>query len=185
MRFEVHYDVHCSDREAVGVFGSGKHNRKHLFLKTLHGAHTGTPFFVDNTAFFVDFFRVQSQVVAPVMQNQQAGVDSPRSVDRYVGDIINRFVYGSICVQVFTEFYADTFQVLFQGISGKMGRSVETHVLEEVGKTALVVLFLYGTYFLGDIKVCPVGGKTVFTDVISQSVIQLADTDILVDGNGW
>ena len=48
-----------------------------------------------------------------------------------------------------------------------MGGSIEAHVLEEVGKTALVVLFLYGTHFLGYIEVGPVSGKAVFTDVIS------------------
>ena len=119
------------------------------------------------------------------MKNQQTRVDSTRSIDRYIGNVINRFVYGRVGIQVFTEFHADAFQVLYQGLSGEVSRSVETHVFQEVGKTALVVLFLYGTYFLGNIEIGSVSRKTVFTDVIGQSVVQLADTNILVDRNRW
>ena len=115
------------------------------------------------------------------MQNQQAGVDGSRSSDRHIGNVVYGFVYGSIGVQVLTEFHPDTLQVLLQCITGEVGRSIETHVFQEVGKTALVVLFLYGTYFLGNIEIGSVSRKTVFTDVIGQSVVQLSDTDIFVD----
>ena len=60
LRFEVHYDLHCSDRETSGILRSFEHDWKHLFLETLYGAHTGTPFFVDDSAFLVYFLRVQS-----------------------------------------------------------------------------------------------------------------------------
>ncbi|CDA48917.1 unknown [Bacteroides stercoris CAG:120] len=149
----------------------------------MHGTHAGTPFFIDNAAFLVYFFGIQSKVVAPVVKNQQTRVDSTRSIDRYIGNVINRFVYGRVGIQVFTELHADAFQVLYQGLSGEVSRSVETHVFQEVGKTALVVLFLYGAYFLGNVEVGAVSRKTVFTDVIGQPVVQLTDTYILIDRN--
>jgi len=40
-------------------------------------------------------------------------------------------------------------------------------VFEEVGEATLVLFFLYGTYFLGDIKVCPFDGEIVFADIVS------------------
>ena len=64
-----------------------------------------------------------------------------------------------------------------------MGSSVEAHVFEEVGEAALVFLFLYGTYFLGDIEIGTVGRKIVFAEIVSQAIIQFADTYIRIDGN--
>ena len=64
--------------------------------------------------------------------------------------------------------YRSILRVLYQGLSGEVSRSVETHVFQEVGKTALVVLFLYGAYFLGNVEVGAVSRKTVFTNVIGQ-----------------
>ena len=53
----------------------------------------------------------QGQIVTPVVQNQQAGVDGSRSSDRHIGNVVYGFVYGSIGVQVLTEFHPDTLQV--------------------------------------------------------------------------
>ena len=115
------------------------------------------------------------------MQNQQAGIDGPRSSDRHIGNVVYGFVYGSIGVQVLTEFHPDTLQVLFQCITGEVGRSIETHVFQEMGKAALVGFFLNGAYLLGNVKVGPVCRLAVLADIIGQSVVQLSDTDIFVD----
>ena len=86
-----------------------------------------------------------------------------------------------IGVQVLTEFHPDTLQVLLQCITGEVGRSIETHVFQEVGKAALVGFFLNGAYLLGNVKVGPVCRLAVLADIIGQSVVQLSDTDIFVD----
>ena len=181
LRFEVHNDLHRSDRETSGILRSFEHDWKHLLLEALYGAHTGAPFFVDDSAFLVYFLRVQGQIVTPVVQNQQAGVDGSRSSDRHIGNVVYGFVYGSIGVQVLTEFHPDTLQVLLQCITGEVGRSIETHVFQEVGKAALVGFFLNGAYLLGNVKVGPVCRLAVLADIIGQSVVQLSDTDIFVD----
>ena len=48
--------------------------------------------------------------------------------------------------------------------------AVEAHVLQKVGKPALVVFFQNGAYLLRDIEVRLVLGQSVVPDVVGQSV---------------
>ena len=164
--FEVHNYIHCTNWEAVCIFCTDKHLRKHFFLHTLHCTHTCTPFFIDNATFFIYLFRIECQVIRPVMKNEKTRVDSTWGSDRDIGNIIDCFINRSICVQIFTEFYTDTFQILFQCITGKVCGSVEAHVFKEVSQSTLVIFFLDRTHFLSDIEIGTVFGKCVFTDVI-------------------
>ena len=62
-----------------------------------------------------------------------------------------------------------------------MLRAIEAHVLKEVSETALLVLFLDGTHTLCNVKLCPVFGPVVVTDVVSQSIGQFTDAYIRID----
>ena len=59
--------------------------------------------------------------------------------------------------------------------------TVETHVLKEVCKTALVLLFLNGAHLLCNVEVYKVLRIVVVTDIICQSVLEFADSYRWVD----
>ena len=55
-------------------------------------------------------------------------------------------------------------------------------MFQKMGKTALVVFFQDRAYLLRNVEICLIFGKFIVTDVISQAVFQLTDTDVRV---GW
>ena len=70
-------DVDVADGHAVGIFRPGIDFRHGAFHETLNG-HAGpprAPFFTHHAALFVDFRWREVEVVTPVAQNEQAGVD--------------------------------------------------------------------------------------------------------------
>ncbi len=59
--------ISYSDGEAMGVFVTRIHHWQKLLLHTHHGTHACTPFFIDDAAFFINLFRIECQVIAPVV----------------------------------------------------------------------------------------------------------------------
>ena len=52
-----------------------------------------------------------------------------------------------------------------------MLRTIERHVLQEVRQTVLMILFEDSTYRLRDVKLRPLFGLLVVTDVVRQAVV--------------
>src|SRR5687767_14603090 len=65
----------------------------------------------------------------------------------------------------------------------KMLRAVERHVLDEMGKSALVIVFEHRTGFDDETKLGSRLRKSILADVIAQAVWQRADGDQLIDRN--
>ena len=74
------------------------------------------------------------------MEDEQAGVNQPREVRRYVGDHVDGLVDAGAGVEVLAELDAAALQVLTEHHSRKVGGAVEGHVLQEVGETALALI---------------------------------------------
>lgn len=106
-----------------------------------------------------------------------------------VADAVNSFIHRGIGVEVHTEFDTFRFAPLYDTqasfVAGEVFRTVEGHVLQEVCQSALLWLFEDRTYFLCDMKFNTVFGFFVVTDVIGQSVVQLAHAYLCVHGDGW
>ena len=175
----VHY-LHRTDRQTVCILAALVQCRQCLFVHTHHGSHARTPFLVNHATFLVYLFRVQCQVVGPVVQHQQTRVDDAVAYHRHVGDVVHRLVQRGICIQVLAELHADFLQILPQQVAGEMRRTVKAHVLQEVRQTALVVLFQNGTHVLRNVEIGPLFGQLVMADVIRQSVFQFPDTHVRV-----
>ena len=180
---EVVHHFHGSDGEAVCILAVLVENGQYGFIHTHHGSHACAPFFVDDSAFLVDFFRIKGQVVGPVVKDQQTGVNYTFAGNGDVIDVIDRFVDGSVGIQVGSKLHSDAFQPFTQGIVGEMGCSVETHVFQEVGQTALVVVFQNGTYLLGNIEVSLFFRQSIVTDVIGESIVQFTDAYVGINRN--
>ena len=61
--------------------------------------------------------------------------------------------------------------------------AVEGHVLKEVGQSALVLILLNGTHFLGNVEVGTVLGPVVVADEIGEAVGQLTYSEYGVHRN--
>ena len=181
---EVLHYFHCADGHTLSVLAVLADDGQSLLDETHLSAAAHAPFFFDDAALLVDFLVLEQQVVAPVVQDKQTGVDGTSRLDVHIIYIINSLVEGSISIEVLAELHADALQVLLQGIAREVGRAVEAHVFEEVSQSALVVLLLHGADALGDVEVATLLWPLVVTDVIGKAVLQLAGLDSRVKGYG-
>ena len=181
---EVVDDVDAADGHTVGVLGVGVHHGLRFRVEAHDAAVTAAPLFVDDAAFLVYLLVFQQYGVAPVVQDEEAGVHDILVFGRHVADVIHRFVHTGIGVQVGSELDAFAFapgndaRVLV--VTGEVLGAVEAHVLQEVRQAALLRFFLNGTHLLGDVEFHPMLGQGVVADIIGQSVFQLADAYLFV-----
>ena len=106
------------------------------------------------------------------MKNPQAWVESRRSGgNRHVVDVIHRFVDAGIGIEVFAIFNADTLTIFHQAVTRKMTCTVEAHVFQEMGQSALIVFFQNGTHFLSDVEIGLTGRLSIVTNIIGQTII--------------
>ena len=121
------------------------------------------------------------------MKDQQTRIDGATAVRRHVINVIHRFVHSRIGVKVSPKFHTDCFEIgddsAARLILRKMFGTVESHVFEEVGQSALVLLFKNRPHALHDVEVRPVFGQFVSTDVVSQSVFEVSDAHLFVHRN--
>jgi hypothetical protein len=121
------------------------------------------------SALLVDFLRVESESVGPVVEYEQAGVYVALQY-RHIVDIVDCFVGGGIGIEVLAEFHADAFAVVHDAVALEVFRAVEAHVLEEVRQSALRVVFLYRADFLRYVEIGALPGKVVVAYVVGQPV---------------
>ena len=136
------------------------------------GAHT--PFFMNNATLLVDFSLFEEQTARPVGQDVEAGVYVV-ALDGDVVDVVDRFVGGGVGVEVLTELHTDALTILDElTIGGEVLGTIESHVFEEVCKTALAVFFLHRTHLLGDVEVGQSLRLGIVADVVGQAIRKLA-----------
>ena len=113
------------------------------------------------------------------MQNKQTRVDGTSNLHIDIVDVIDSFVESRVGIEVLTELHTDALQVLLQTITREVFCAIEAHVLEEVSQSALVIIFLYGTYALGDVEIATLLGPLIMANVIRKAVLQFTHLD------GW
>ena len=117
-----------------------------------------------------------------VAKHHQAAVQHAFALDGNVVKHILGLLEAGGCIDVASEFGADALQPVQDALSGEVLRAVEAHVLEEVGQAVLVGSFQYCTRVRGKIKLYALCGQFVVTDVISETVIELANLDGRISG---
>ena len=112
-----------------------------------------------------------------VVQDQKAGVHHrfpyQRNIIEHIGGLVN--ACGS--VHVAAERSPDALKPVQNALVREILRAVEAHVLKEVRETVLVRGLLNGSYIGGEIELSPAGRLVIVSDVIGQTVLQLADLD--------
>ena len=132
---EVVDDFHRADGQAVFVLCTCIHFRHGQFHESLDGLSgtARTPLLMNDTALLVYLVVLQQQIVAPVVQHQQARVDDAFAFQRSRPDVIDGLVDTGIGIQVCTELHADGLapghNAQFLALAGEILRAVEGHVL--------------------------------------------------------
>ena len=75
--------------------------------------------------------------MAPVVKDEQTGVECRFTVCLHIIYIIDSLIERSVGIEVLAKLHTDALQVGLQRVAWIMCRSVEAHVLKEVGKTTL------------------------------------------------
>ena len=179
---EVVHDFHKADRQALAILVViGIDLRQDLLIETHLRVLAAAPLLMDHTTLTVDILVGKQQAVRPVVKDPEAGVDGARNLGHgHVVDIIDRFVDAGIGVQVGAELHADRLAVFHNAVAGEMLGSVEAHMLEEMGETALRFVFQNGAHFLGDIEIGLALRLFVVPDVIGQSVVEFTDFHVRI-----
>ncbi|MPM72095.1 hypothetical protein SDC9_119068 [bioreactor metagenome] len=118
----------------------------------------GTPFFTDNAALFFQLFIFQRNPVRPVVKDKQYRIHQILVCGGDIGQKIDGFIERSIGVDVCPEFNAVVLQIIEHIFARIIFCSVESHMLQEVRQSGLVVFFLHRPYFLSDVEIGPVLG---------------------------
>ena len=163
---EVVNHLHGAYRQAVAIFLVLIDHRQEL-LEYAHLSDIAlAPLLVDHGALGVDLLREQQQVVGPVVEYEQAGVLHALAGHGHVADVVDRLVEAGHGVEVAAEFHSHRFKIVDQILAGEVSGAVETHVLEEVGQSGLIVLLLHRSDLLGYVEVGLSLGVFVVTDVV-------------------
>ena len=180
---EVIHDVHIADRQTVLVLAALVNLRHHVLHHALHrhARAAVAPLLVDDTTLLVYLLRFEVDVLAPVVEHEETGVDDALPLDRHGSHVIHRLVNGGIGIEVGAELYADGLaprhDAEFLALAREVLGAVERHVLQEVSQATLARFLQDRAHTLCDIEVCKSSLLSIMTDIIGKSVLQLALTD--------
>ena len=127
----------------------------------------------DDTPFLVDLGGIVDDEMRVVMHDQDAGVDNALVDEGNVGEHVDGLLDSGGSVDVATEGSSDALEIVEDLLSGEVLRSVEAHVLEEVGETVLVGGLLNCADVGGEVELGPSGGFLIVTDVVGESVLEM------------
>ena len=182
---EVIHNLHQSDRHAMAVLTARIKGRKSTLQHALGGTGTHAPFFVNDTTLLVNLLFFEQKSVRPVFQYKQTGIECSLTLGRNIANTIDRFIDTGIGIEVAAELHTQRAGVVDDAITLEIIRAIESHVLQEMSQTALVIVLLNTSHTLCNVEVGHILRPVVFTDVISQTIVQLSHFHVFVNGNGW
>ncbi len=182
---EVVDDVDAANGHAVGILGVGIHGALCVGVDAHQSAVARTPLFVYHAALLVDLTVLEQDEVAPVVENQQAGVEDVLVVAGHVADVVDGLVDAGVGVEVGAVLDGLALAPVHDALAALVARevlgAVECHVLEEVSQSALTRLLEYGAHLLRDVEFHTVLGLVVVADVVGEAIVEMADAHGGVD----
>ena len=133
-----------------------------------------------DVALSIDGLLGERDAVRPVFQNHHARIDGRLACRGHVGEEINRLVGGGVGIQVAAILHADALQIFLQEVVLEVVGAVEGHVLQQVGESALALLFLHRAHLLGDVVVSHLFRILVVANVVGEPVVEFTFAHILV-----
>ncbi|KAF5033730.1 hypothetical protein DSECCO2_603610 [anaerobic digester metagenome] len=138
--FEIGKNVIFTNGQAFAVFGTIEHERQPHFHHAVIGAFAQTAFRKNNASFLIDFFVGKQRTIGPVSDYSECLVKS-FFIIAWNRQHIHGLIKSGVCIQVVAKSDADALKIVYKLVSGEVSQSVEVHVLHEVGKSLLIVIF--------------------------------------------
>ena len=170
------------DHISFRVLRARVHARVHLFPYAPARGASGTPFLQDDATLSVYLLVQKQQAAAPIVHDEQRAIHDTRTISRHIGETIDRLINRGISIDVSTEVHTHRFKIIDDSFAGEMLGTIECHMLQEVRQTVLVILFEDSTNRLRDVELSTLLGLLIMTDIIGQSVFQLAIANLRVHG---
>ncbi len=112
-----------------------------------------------------------------VVQNQKAGVHNRFPYQRNIIEHIGGLVNARGGVHITSERRSDALKPVKDALLREVLRAVEAHMLKEMRETVLVRGLLNSSDIGGEIELSPASRLVIVSDVIGQTVLQLAYLD--------
>ena len=160
-------DVTLAILRVVGHYGAG------LLVQTPVSVVARTQLLDDHATLVVDLLVFERDEVRPIVQNQQTGVDDTLAIQGHARHVVAGLLLCSECVEVSTKLHTHLLQVVDQHLVGQVLCAVESHMLQEVGQTLLVVLLLNSTYVVQNVELGLLFGLGIATNIVGHTVVQL------------
>ena len=171
---EVLDDVQTADDVAHGIFGTFQHDAHLLFLDAACAVVARAILFGDDAALFVNVFFIEREVIAPVVEDEEASVDKSLVGHGHGADVIHRLVLCGVGIQVSSERDAVTLQRGNHAVAGEVLTAVEGHVLQEVGQTVLFVVLQQSAGIADDVEAGTLLRLFVVAKIIGDAVGQFS-----------
>ena len=166
----------CTNDIGGGIFRTLVKITPSLFHHTPTSIATRTPFFDDNTSFLIDFGRIVGNKSRVIVQNEQRSIDDTFTDGRNVVEHIHGLFHAGGSIDVASEFSTYALEIIQHHFAGQILGAVQGHVFQEVSQTILRRAFLNGAHVGKQVILSSVGRFLIVTDVVSQSIVQLAIT---------
>ena len=128
----------------------------------------------DHTSLSIDLSRIASHEMRIVMHHEKTRVDDALADHWDIVEHVVSLLETSSCIDVAAELGTDALEILEKRLSREILCTVETHVLEEVSKTVLVVSLLVSAHICSEIELSSLSRLVVVADVVSHAVLKLA-----------
>ena len=179
---------HQTNGQALSIAIAGDKLRKDGFVHTECGTGTCTPLFMNHTALLVNLVTIEGEVTTPIVKDEQTAINDAWMkcfINGHIGNVIDGLIDGCIGIYIGAELDTMTLQILKHTLVREVLGAVESHVLKEVSKTALALLFEYRANFLSNEELGVMLGQIVVTNVVSEAIRQLAIAHLRIHGQGW
>ena len=177
------YHAHQSDGEALSVFAVRIECFKVTLQHTVHSRGAQAPLLVYHATLLVNLLGVEGKPRRPVTQYEQTAVERALTAGRHIVDVVNGLVDTGIGIQVGAKFHTNAATILYQGVALEVVAAVESHVLKEVGQSALTLVFLYRAHLLRDVEVGTMLRPVIIPDIIGKAITQFTHTGSCIHGH--
>ena len=159
------------------------HHGAGLLVQTPVSVVARTQLLDDHTALVVDLLVFERDEVRPIVQDQQTGIDDTLTIQRHARHIVAGLLLSGESVEVSTELHTHLLQVVDQHLAGQVLRAIESHMLQEVSQTLLVILLLNSTHVVQNVELGLISGLGIATYVVGHTVVQLAGSHSCIGRN--
>ncbi len=170
------------DHIPFGIFTAFVDHGSQCIAHAFVGRSVHAPLFADYTPFQIDFGIFKSNIIRPVVQDKQGGVDNPLPQQRNIGEIVNCLFDTGPGIHILSELNADSSQIIEHGFLRIVCCPVKRHMFGKVGQTILIIFLLNSPNTVCNVKFSPFFRQSVIANIVTHAVFQHSGPDVGIEG---